>query len=118
MDEIDIRVKSLQGSIADIKAIGDDKNVFQLVGNSNEENHVVKGEDGVISIQGSTDALHIHEIKHVARSLASKDGMQFDKDGLLRPVANLGIDDEPVYKAIHDAYEDFERSQRKARKGK
>jgi RHS repeat-associated protein len=99
--DIDSRIGSLQGTVSDIKALGDDqKHVFDLVSNSDERNHVAKGEDGVVNIQGFTDALHVHEIKHVSMSLASKDGLQFNKDGLLRPTSHLGINDEVAgYKA-------------------
>lgn len=92
---IDARTKSLDKTISNIDALGADKdNVFDLVSNSNETNHVKKGSDGVIAIQGSNDALHIHEISHVAQSLNSKKGLQFSKSGFLLSTTRNGLKDE------------------------
>jgi hypothetical protein len=97
---IDSSTKSLDSSIADIDALGaDQENTFDLVSNSNETNHVKKGSDGVINIQGYNSALHIHEIKHTALSLASDKGLQF-KDDFLIATSPYGIKDEIAgYKA-------------------
>ena len=94
--DIDSRTESLDGTIADIDALGaDQEHTFDLVSNSNETNHVKKGSDGVISIQGSSDALHIHEIKHTALSLSSEKGLQFTSKGLLKPaLSSNGLLDE------------------------
>jgi hypothetical protein len=90
------------GTIKDIDALGaDQNNTFDLVSNSNETNHVKKGSDGVINIQGSTDALHIHEIKHVALSLSSKNGLEFTSKNFLKPAlsSNGYLDEIAGYKA-------------------
>lgn len=93
--DIDSRMNSLEGTIADIKLLGDDQqNTYDLVSNSGEKNHVTKGEDGVINIQGSSDALYVHEIKHVSLSLSSKAGLVFSQNGYLKPTSNLGLTDE------------------------
>jgi len=100
--DIDSRTESLDSSIADIDALGaDQEHTFDLVSNSNETNHVKKGSDGVINIQGSNDALHIHEIKHVSLSLSSEDGLQFNSKNFLKPaLSSNGILDEIAgYKA-------------------
>lgn len=100
--DIDSRTESLDGTISDIDALGADQDhTFDLVSNSNETNHVKKGSDGVINIQGSNDALHIHEIKHTALSLSSEDGLQFNSQNLLKPaLSSNGILDEIAgYKA-------------------
>lgn len=100
--DIDSRTESLDGTIADIDALGADQdNTFDLVSNSNETNHVKKGSDGVINIQGSNDALHIHEIKHTALSLSSEDGLQFNSKNFLKPaLSSNGLQDEIAgYKA-------------------
>ena len=100
--DIDSRTESLDGSIADIDALGaDQEHTFDLVSNSNETNHVKKGSDGVINIQGSSDALHIHEIKHTALSLSSEEGLQFNANNFLKPAlsSNGLLDEIAGYKA-------------------
>lgn len=95
MNDLSERIGNLEGTIENIRILGDDKeHTFDLVSNSGETNHVTKDEKGVINIQGASDALHIHEIKHVALSLASKDGMQFNSNGYLKPTSGYGIPDE------------------------
>ncbi|WP_407268284.1 RHS repeat domain-containing protein [Tenacibaculum maritimum] len=101
---IDSRTESLDGSIADIDALGaDQENTFDLVSSNSDTNHVKKGSDGVINIQGSTDALHIHEIKHTALSLSSEKGLDFNSNNYLKPaLSSNGLKDEiAAYKAQH-----------------
>jgi len=90
---IDSRIESLDESFDNINAIGADERTFDLVSNSNETNHVKKGNDGVINIQGSSDAIHIHEISHVAQSLKSSEGLKF-KNNFLLPTSSNGLRDE------------------------
>ena len=54
------------------------------------ENYVQKQKDGTINIQGPNDALHIHEIRHVADHLTDGYGLNFDKDGISGSLARLG----------------------------
>ncbi|QMU63060.1 MAG: hypothetical protein GKR88_01420 [Flavobacteriaceae bacterium] len=95
IDGLTSRTESLKGTISDVVALGADKDhVFDLVSNSGDTNHVKEGKDGVISIQGSTDALHVHEIKHVALALKSRNGLKFNSQNLLKPVSGNGLKDE------------------------
>ncbi len=94
-------IGELQSSLCDIQNLGADQNhIYDLVNNTGVENHVYLGDDGVINIQGTNDALHIHEIKHVALSLNSAQGFQWNSDNLLMPTMGHGKDDEiTAYKA-------------------
>ncbi len=96
------RISQLNTSKADIKKLGDDKDhEYDLVSTSGGDHHVEKGSDGVIKIEGSSDALHIHEIRHVSLSLSSSKGLQF-RDGLLKPnFANGERDEIEGYSAQH-----------------
>ncbi len=98
LNEVTARIGSLEESKLAIDALGADKeNTYDLVGGdeSNDGRHFVqKGNDGTINIQGSNDALHVHEIKHVSLSLASTGGLQFNSSGYLRPVDPTGERDE------------------------
>ncbi|WP_177183515.1 DUF6443 domain-containing protein [Olleya namhaensis] len=85
ISNMNTRIKRMDGSIKDIDALGADKNnTFNLV-NGGETNFVEKRSDGVINIEGPNNALHIHEVKHVALALGSSDGLQFSSKNLLMP---------------------------------
>lgn len=72
----------------------DTDHTYDLVYSSNEKHNVKKG-NKIIKIQGSSDALHIHEIRHVALALGSSKGLVFSDDNLLRPAINeSGLNDE------------------------
>lgn len=91
---IDQSTEQLNGTIDAIDALGADQdNTFDLVNNSGESNHVKKGSDGVINIQGTTDALHVHEITHVSLSLKAG-GLQFGKGNYLLATSRDGFADE------------------------
>jgi RHS repeat-associated protein len=93
--DLTARVQQLDKSLGDIKALGEDtEHTYDLVGSNSDEHHVEKDKSGIINIQGSSDALHIHEIRHVALSLASKAGLQFDNKGLLSATTIVGLRDE------------------------
>ena len=82
--DINSRTSSLESSSGKIDALGaDQEHTYDLVNTDGEKHQVVMGSDGVIDIQGSNDALHIHEIDHVANSLGSIGGLQFS-DGYLK----------------------------------
>ena len=94
IDDLNSRVSSLNSSISDIDALGADKeNTFDLIGGG-EINRVQKDDKGVINIQAPNDALHIHEVKHVALSLNSEKGLEFNSNGLLKPTTPTGLLDE------------------------
>jgi RHS repeat-associated protein len=96
------RISQLNTSKTDIKKLGDDQDhVYDLVNTNGGDHNVKKGSDGVINIEGSSDGLYIHEIRHVSLSLSSSKGLQF-KDGLLKPNNANGEKDEiEGYSAQH-----------------
>ena len=75
----------LRQSLKDIEAIGKAKETFRLSSPSqdNGEHGVVKGDGGVIKIEGSNTGLHIHEIRHVGQSLEAG-GVKFNAKGQLK----------------------------------
>lgn len=82
--DYDSRLKSLDSSIKNIDALGKDQtHTFDLVSGNDGRNHVSKGDDGVINIQGPNSALKIHELTHAALSLKNPKGLRFSTDGLL-----------------------------------
>lgn len=96
IEDLDARTESLNTTVADIDALGADKNTaFDLVSNSGEINHVKKNaKTGVVEIQGSNSALHVHEIRHAAKSLGSDAGLEFNSKGFLKPTTSIGLEDE------------------------
>lgn len=89
------RLKSLDKTLSNIDALGNDKkHTFDLVSGNDGKNHVTKGENGVINIQGPNSALQIHELTHVALSLSTPKGMTFNTDGLLLANSKDGLIDE------------------------
>lgn len=81
-------------SIKDIDFLGESEHTFRLA-DGGALNHITQGEDGVINIQGSNDAIHIHEIRHVSMALNSEEGMQFsDESGYLKATQGIGLLDE------------------------
>ena len=89
------RKKRLGQTITNIDKLGNDKdNTFDLVSGSDGKNHVTKGSDDVINIQGPNAALQIHELTHASDALSSKSGLRFDEDGKLFAVSKGGLGDE------------------------
>ena len=92
------KIKLLQQSLADIDAISESKETFKLTSpdKNTGEHHVVKGNNGVIRIEGSNDGLYIHEIRHVGQALETGE-LKFNSAGLmLNPGKTLeeGINNE------------------------
>gem|GEM_PF-653315 len=89
------QVKELEKAITDIDKLGDDQNhEYYLVGAAdNGENHVYQGVGNEVKIQGSNDAVHLHEIRHISISL-SRGGLNFSSDGYLLPTTKTGFLDE------------------------
>jgi len=84
--DIDAMKSSLEISKGNIDALKADNNhTYDLVNADGEMHNVIQGTDGIIKIEGSNDALYIHEIDHVAKSLRSNNGLQFSDEGLLMP---------------------------------
>ena len=79
IDMLSERATELARSSNDIDELGASENIFRLASGS-DYNHVVKDKDGVINIMGPNDALHIHEIRHVADALKSVQGLEFNGD--------------------------------------
>ncbi len=95
ISDINARISELTKSQDQIKKLGDDKdNTYDLVETSGGDHNVVKGSDGVVRIEGSNTGLFIHEIRHVALSLDSPKGLQFNESGLLKPNFAYGLKDE------------------------
>jgi hypothetical protein len=96
INEVDAMSERVQGSIRDIITLGaDTEHTYSLAAGSGSSHNVVKDQQtGIIRIEGSTDALHIHEIKHVAMALATPDGLRFNNDGKLRATTPSGERDE------------------------
>ncbi len=78
------KVELLNQSLSDVVAIGNAAETYRLTGPSSSDgtHGVVKGSNGVINIEGSNTALHIHEIRHVGQSIEAG-GVKFNKDGKL-----------------------------------
>ncbi|MXV37649.1 hypothetical protein GO491_02985 [Flavobacteriaceae bacterium Ap0902] len=78
------KTELLSQSLADVEAIGNATETFKLGRPSATDgtHGVVKGDDGVITIEGSNTGLHIHEVRHVGQSLEAG-GVKFNKDGKL-----------------------------------
>jgi RHS repeat-associated protein len=96
------RLKRLNGALDDIKRLGDDKeHKYQLVGGG--EINRVKNKNGIINIEGSNTALHIHEIRHISRSLQSEKGLVF-KGGFLSSTTGDGKVDELDAYGVQWAY--------------
>lgn len=88
------RIESLNNSIVNIDLIqSDTQNTYRLVKHSGESSHVTRGSDGVINIQGTSDGIFIHEIKHVAMSINSSNGLVFNNNYLV-PTTQDGLTDE------------------------
>ncbi|MFV0482845.1 MAG: RHS repeat-associated core domain-containing protein [Bacteroidales bacterium] len=92
------RTTELNQTLEDIDALGDDKiHIYDLMYGDNlgdGKHGVVSGADGIIYIGGSNTGLHIHEIRHVALSLNSPDGLVFNSESKLVPTTATGIYDE------------------------
>ena len=78
LDEAKARVANLQQSKQDIDLLGADKDNTYAFNHTNGGLHQVwKGEDGLVYIDTSSDALSIHEITHVRQSLKRIGKLQF-----------------------------------------
>lgn len=99
---IDSRTDQMNQTIREIDALGaDEDNTYDLVRGDNQgggKHGVTKGSDGVINIYGSSDGLHVHEIRHVSLSLNSG-GLVF-RNRQLTPTTPRGeVDEIEGYKA-------------------
>jgi len=86
--EYKVRISHLETSLADIELLGKDENNTYAFNNISGGRHQVRqGDDGIVYIDTSSDAMSIHEIAHVRQSL-SNGGLQFSNEGLLY---NVGV---------------------------
>ncbi|MFV0290461.1 MAG: RHS repeat domain-containing protein [Mangrovibacterium sp.] len=78
------KAELLNQSLSDIEVIGNATETFKLGSPSASDgtHGIVKGADGVITIEGSNTGLYIHEIRHVGQSIEAG-GVKFNKDGRL-----------------------------------
>ena len=104
------RISNLETSKADIDFLGaDEDNMYKLTNNSDQIHRVRQGEEGLILIDTSSDALSIHEITHVRQSLVAG-GLKFSPDGNL---CNSGRTEETISNNEVEAYQkqySFDRS--------
>src|SRR5690606_5824713 len=101
---IDARTDQLETTKSNIDALGADQDhVFRLASGDNQgdgKHGVTPGSDGVIKIYGTNNALHVHELRHVALSLDSENGLEFNTNNSLRPTTTPGrLDEIEGYKA-------------------
>jgi len=76
-------ISHLETSLADIELLGKDENNTYVFNHISGGIHQVRqGDDGMVYIDTSSDALSIHEIAHVRQSLTNG-GLQFSDEGLL-----------------------------------
>jgi hypothetical protein len=74
------RISYLEKSLADIDLLGkDENNTYALNHISGGRHQVRQGDDGIIYIDTSSDAMSIHEIAHVRQSLTNIGKLQFYK---------------------------------------
>ncbi len=85
MSQTTERIGQLTTSLSDIQSLGiDQDHTYRLSTTDERVSYSSQGKDGVISIMGSKedpDALHIHEIRHVAEALSSGEKLDFSGDG-------------------------------------
>ena len=84
------KVELLKQSLTDIETIGKASDTYRLTGPSKSDgtHGVIRGEDGVINIEGSNQGLHIHEIRHIGQSIAAG-GLRFKEGQLLNSASTL-----------------------------
>ena len=104
LTDIEGRIAELTASKADIERLGRDANHVYELGEASE-NCVVKKAHNLIIIQGTNDALYLHEIRHVSLSLQTKKGLEFSNSNLLLPTFADGSADELQGYRAQYAYE-------------
>ncbi len=91
IDENQQKIILLESNLNVIDQIGNDKdNIFSLTPvDKNIPHNVVKGEDGIINIQASSDSMALHEITHIGQSY-DKGGLTFKNNQLINASKNIG----------------------------
>lgn len=82
ISELDQRVSLLQRSINDIDLLSSDNRTYALRNINGGEHHVVLGDNDVIYIETSSNAISLHEISHIRQSLNGR-GLIFDNRRLV-----------------------------------
>ena len=79
----------LNESLSDIDRLSKDDHYFALTEIFSEGHHVKQGKGGIISIETSSDAISLHEIRHVVQAL-DNGGLSFSRETgyLLNPGIN------------------------------
>ncbi len=94
-DHLAAQSKELETTAKDIDRLSDDhKHVYEFSSAAPDgENHVSKGKDKSVLIQGGGDQVWVHEIRHISTHLNSG-GLNFNRKGNLRSLDVSGIQDE------------------------
>ncbi len=85
IENLKAQINELKQSKNEIEQLGADKDntyAFRNV-DANGSHRVVQGKDGVIYIEKSSDALALHELRHIAQSKSSG-GFVYDEKGVMR----------------------------------
>ena len=101
LDEAKERISNLQQSKKDIDLLGEDmEHIYAFNQIDGGKHQVWQGENGIIYIDTSSDALSIHEVTHVRQSLT--DGELIFHNGMLQNVGSKMPNGEARYKKISD----------------
>jgi hypothetical protein len=99
LKDLESRLAELNASKADIDRLGNDPNHIYAF-SAKGENCVIKINDNQILIQGTNDALLIHEIRHISLWLQTGRCLKFSKNNLLLPIfAEGSVDELQSYRA-------------------
>gem|GEM_PF-3100366 len=94
-DHLATQSKELETTAKDIDRLSDDhKHVYDFSSAAPDgENHVLKGKGNSVLIQGGSDQVWVHEIRHVSTHL-NAGGLRFSASGKLGTLDPSGIQDE------------------------
>jgi len=95
ISKLEERITGLRETVESIIILGNDlEHTYDLVNTNDESHHVRQDKDGVINIEGSSTALRLHELSHVAQELNSESGFQFNQKGVLIASSPAGLREE------------------------
>lgn len=97
-------IKKLKTSKSDINLLGNDtENTYALSYIAGDDAHSVRlGDDGIIYIETSQNAISIHEITHVRQSIKAG-GLEFNSEGMLKNSGTIEKGNINKYKKISEA---------------
>lgn len=104
ISDLNQRISNLEQSKSDIDLLGNDThNTYKFTSVSGDGAHMVtKGEDGLIYIETSGDALSIHEITHVRQAMKAG-GLEFTSNGQLKNPGTREKSQIEKYQSISNA---------------